>query len=83
MDQPRLLPLLAQDGSDPVFFAKALALADKLNLDLVFCRDGLRSLPNFVSQRDGKLAVAKNANLMLVQIFRHPLPITQRLPDYL
>src|SRR5512136_303603 len=70
MDQPRLLPSLAQDGLDPVFFAKRLALADELYRDLVLRRDSFSPLTNFIPQRDGKLTVAKNANVVIVQIFR-------------
>src|SRR5574341_249640 len=69
MYQPRLLPSFAQDGLDPVFFAERLALADELDLDLVLRCHSFSPLTNFIPQRDGKLTVAKNAQVMIVQIF--------------
>ncbi|MBE7474993.1 MAG: hypothetical protein HS114_38150 [Anaerolineales bacterium] len=62
MTNPGCAPL-PQDGLDAVFFAKCLALADELNLDLVLHRDGLRSLSNFIPQRDGKLTIVKMRRL--------------------
>src|SRR5208283_43331 len=72
----RVLPSFLQDLHDPVFFAKALPAAHKLDLQSILRGDSLHVLAKLVSQRLGPLWVIEDAQLVLVKIVGHPAGVT-------
>ncbi len=60
-----------------VLLAKALGAADEFNLQPVLLREALGVFSWSLSQRLCPLRVVKDANVMGVEIRRHPFRITQ------
>jgi hypothetical protein len=71
-----VLPSLLQDLLDPVFFAKALPAAHKLDLHSILRGDALQVLAKLLSQRLGPLWVIEDPQLVLVKIVGHPAGVT-------
>jgi len=65
-----------QDLFDPVFFAKALPAAHKLDLQSILRGDSLQVLAKLLSQRLGSVWVIEGPQLVPVKIVGHPAGVT-------